>query len=105
MPFSYPSTEYTIAGYWQSKSSIADQIAAIDNLQTLLSTALLDFFSGTAVGTQSYELDDGQVRIKTAFRSMKEIEIAIQLLRIEKNKLINNFNGRTLVLQDKRNFR
>ncbi|HSY77235.1 MAG TPA: hypothetical protein VK890_10285 [Bacteroidia bacterium] len=105
MSFSYPSTEYTLSGYIQSKSDLSDKITAIENLETLLMAGLLDFFSGPAVATQSYELDDGQVRVKTAFRSMAEMKAALELLRIEKNKYINNFNGRTFVLQDKRTLR
>lgn len=97
--------EYSITGYIESKCEIADKIVAIDNLMNLFLASMLDSFSGPAASTQMYELDDGQVRIKTSFRSMTDIKTALFLLRVEKNKYINSFDGRTFVLQDKRNFR
>jgi hypothetical protein len=49
-------------------------------------------------------MDDGQAKVKTAFRSVNEMKTALQLLRIEKNKYINDYNGRCSVAQDKRTF-
>jgi hypothetical protein len=197
MPFSYPSTEYTIAGYIQGKTGLAAKIQAMEVLEGLMMNSILNylggdllgtsaapivitigvaniFLNGTAwqadltnlgivpnpaslavtvdltnsgtfvplsatfnpatfilsplsnpltfpnqvikiaftiapasnmAGTVSYELDDGQVRIKTAFRSVTELEKGLDALRKTKNIYINQFNGRTFVLQDKRTFR
>lgn len=99
-----PWSEYTISGYIASKQDMLDKIAAIDNLMNLFLASMLDSFSGSAAATQSYELDDGQVRVKTAFRSINEMKAALQLLRIEKNKYINDYNGRCTVSQGKQTF-
>jgi hypothetical protein len=99
-----PWSEYTISGYIASKPDMLAKIAAIDNLMDVFLASMLDSFSGPAAGTQSYELDDGQVRVKTSFRSINEMKTALQLLRIEKNKYINDYNGRCSVAQDKRSF-
>lgn len=99
-----PWNEYTISGYIASKQDMLDKIAAIDNLINLFLSSMLDSFSGPGAATQSYELDDGQVRVKTAFRSINDMKTALQLLRIEKNKYINDYNGRCSVSQDKRTF-
>jgi hypothetical protein len=97
--------QYSITGYIESKCEIADKIIACDALINLFMASMLDSFSSVSAGTQMYELDDGQVRIKTSFRSMTDIKTALFLLRTEKNKYINQYNGRTFVAQDKRNFR
>lgn len=97
--------EYSITGYIESKCDIAAKIVAINNIIDLFMASMLDSMSGVSAGTQMYELDDGQVRIKTSFRSMNDIKTALFLLRTEKNKYINSFDGRTFVAQDKRNFR
>lgn len=99
-----PWSEYTISGYIESKTDMLAKIAAIDNLMNVFLASMLDSFSGPAAATQSYELDDGQVRIKTAFRSINEMKTALYLLRLEKNKYINGFDGRCSVAMDKRNF-
>ena len=197
MPFSYPSTEYTIAGYIQCKTTLWDKIQAMEVLEGLMMNSILNYLGGDLLGTGaspiifsigaadiflngntwqanltykgivpnpaslnvtidingtntfvplaatfnpatfilsplssplsypnqviqiaytitpannmgatvSYELDDGQIRIKTAFRNVEELEKGLAALRRTKNIYINQFNGRTFVLQDKRTFR
>lgn len=97
-------SEYTISGYIASKSDMLDKIAAIDQMINVFMASMLDQFSGPAASTQMYELDDGQVRIKTSFKSASDIKTILFLLRTEKNKYINSFDGRVTVAQDKRTF-
>lgn len=105
MPFSYPSTEYTIAGYIVGKSTLATKIDAIEAIEAaMLANILALELGGTAVQAM-YELDDGQIRIKTGFQTVKELVAGLDALRRVKNIYINQFNGRTFVLQDKRTFR
>jgi hypothetical protein len=99
-----PWSEYTISGYIASKDDMLAKIAAIDNLMNVFLASMLDSFSGVAAATQSYEMDDGQAKVKTAFRSVNEMKTALYLLRLEKNKYINDYNGRCSVAQDKRTF-
>lgn len=99
-----PWSEYTMSGYIESKTDLLDKINAISAIESAFLTNMLDLFSGTGATTQSYELDDGQVRIKTAFRSMNDVNAALKLLRVQKNVYINQYNGRCSVAQDKRTF-
>jgi hypothetical protein len=52
-----------------------------------------------------YEIDDGQIRVKTNYRSIAELTKGLDDLRAIKNIYVNQYNGRTMVLQDKRTFR
>lgn len=105
MPFSYPSTEYTLTGYIESKCDLSAKIDAMEVIESaMLANILALELGGTAVQTM-YELDDGQIRIKTGFQTVKQLIEGLDGLRRVKNIYINKFNGRTFVLQDKRTFR
>jgi len=98
-------TEYSIPAYLESKTKLLDRIQAID---VLIDNAILlmgTTVSGPAGNISSYELDDSQVRIKTGYRSMQEVEEGIRSLERMKQMYVNRLNGRAVVLQDKRTFR
>ena len=46
-----------------------------------------------------YSLDDGQVKIRTVYRSVEQMTKAIEALEKIKNKLLNELNGRGMVLR------
>jgi len=77
-------------------------------LDILIDKAILllaDNIDGAAGNISSYELDDGQVRIKTGYRSMADIESGIKSLERMKQLYINRLYGRSVTLRDSRTFR
>lgn len=99
-----PWSEYTISGYIQSKTVLLEKIQAMEVLEAAMMTSMLDLLSGAGSNINMYELDDGQIRIKTGFQSMKQLEEGLSGLRKIKNVYINQYNGRCSVAQDKRTF-
>ena len=97
--------EYDCFAYIASRTSLADRIAAIDviidNNILLMGQQTL----GQAGGTNMYELDDGQVRIKVIYRSVNEILSINTALERMQQMYIARLNGRATVLRDKRTFR
>lgn len=99
-PVDYNSTTKVLAGM-SSPVDFPNQVIKINVSYTVTPVA-----SNTPnmAATVSYELDDGQIRIKTSFRSIAELTVGLNDLRKVKNIYINQFDGRASVAQDKRNF-
>lgn len=102
--FCLPWSEYTISGYIESKTDILAKIEAMKVLEAAMMASMLDLLSSPGANISMYELDDGQVRIKTGFQTMKQLEDGLNGLRKIKNIYINQFTGRCSVAQDKRTF-
>lgn len=99
-------TEYgSITLYVADQQTVVDKIAALDKIEMQLLNSMLDASMGAPVNTSMYELDDGQVRIKVAYRSVMEIENALNGIQRTKNYYINQLNGRTVVLRDRSTYR
>ena len=92
-------TEYTINNYVESKCDLRAKIAAIDAIITANQSLMLQTALSQAGGTAMYELDDGQVRIKVAYRSLDELVKTMESLEKVKNNYINQLNGRTTKLR------
>lgn len=99
-----PWSEYTISGYIQSKTVLLEKIQAMEVLEAAMMASMLDLLSGSFSNIGMYELDDGQIRIKTGFQTMKQLEEGLSGLRKIKNIYINQYNGRVSVAMDKRSF-
>lgn len=97
--------EYDCFAYIASREGLQARIAAIDviieNNIILMGQQTL----GQAGGTNMYELDDGQVRIKVIYKSVNEILAINTALEKMQQMYINRLNGRSSVLRDKRTFR
>lgn len=91
--------------YLNSLTDLQAKIAAIDiiinNNIALIGAQTL----AQAGSTNMYELDDGQVRIKVIYRSVKEIIEINTALETMKQLYINRLNGRTVQLRDKSTYR
>jgi len=48
---------------------------------------------------EEYSIDDGQIKIKTAYRGLENIAKAIQAYEIIKQRILNKLNGRSMVLR------
>lgn len=98
-------SEYSVAGYIQSKDTLLERIQAID-LMILNALALTaDTIAGAGGNIISYELDDQQAHIKTSYRSMADVTAGIQALKQLQQKYINRYNGRVFTLQNRGTFR
>lgn len=102
--YSLPWSEYTISGYLLTKNAILDKINAMQVLEDAMMASMLALLTGETAVISMYELDDGQIRIKTGFQTMKQLEEGLNGLRKIKNIYINQYNGRCSVAQDKRTF-
>lgn len=88
---------YTISQYIETKTSILERIRGYNNLIVAMELKLLD-----AVGTSDldeYQLDDGQMKVRTRYRSVKDVEAGIMALEKAKQRLVNQYNGRGSVLR------
>lgn len=98
-------SEYTISSYIQSKCTLAERIEAIDLMISNAIALMGDTIDGSGGNIAMYELDDQQVRIKTTYRSIEDVEKGITALERMKQRYINQYNGRAFVLQDRGTFR
>lgn len=96
---------HSVYNYLDSISSTYDRILAIDALIDKNILAIGAGLDGMGATVAMYELDDGQVRIKTNYRSIQDIINANSALEKMKQLYVNRLNGRTTVLRDKSTFR
>jgi len=94
-----------ISTYLMSKTSVIDKIRAIDNLIDLMIVSMAEYATGSGSTISEYQLDDGQVKIKTGYRSLTEITNGLKNLEHIRQIYINRFNGRCVVLRDLKSFR
>jgi hypothetical protein len=94
---------YTISEYLQSKNSMAEKICAIDNLIDAMLLQMLDAIGNS--GTSEYQLDDGQIKISTTYRSMADIQKGVGALEQLKQMYVNRLTGRVIRLQDEKTLR
>lgn len=91
--------------YLDTISDLQAKIAAINviinNNISLIGQQILNQAGGTAI----YEMDDGQVRIKVNYRSLKEITDTNTALEKMLAIYTARLNGRGTVLRDKSTFR
>lgn len=88
----------TCIDYIRCSTDTTDKIARIDAIIAALEDSMLA--GALKANIEEYSLDDGQTKIKTVFRSVKDIEDAIKALEGRKNRLINNCVGYRYGLQD-----
>ncbi len=96
--------ECTITVYLESKLVLADRIRAIDALIDKSILSISEAVDGVGANISTYELDDGQVKIKTGYRSVADIEAGIKSLERMKNLYINKLYGRGVQLRDANTF-
>lgn len=97
----YPS----ISTYLESRQSVLEKIVAINLLIDSMIISMADHASGAGSTISEYSLDDGQVKIKTAYRSLTDVQNGVAALEKMKQMYINRYNGRTIILRDEKSFR
>lgn len=88
---------YTISQYVESGCDLRAKIANIDALIDAMELKLLD-----VVGTsdlEEYQMDDGQMRVRTRYRNTADVMNGIKSLEQLKQRYVNRLNGRSVVLR------
>ena len=92
------NNEYlTIPQYIESKSKLIGKVATYDILIEKMEQSLLE---ATMSGHLSeYELDDGQMKCRTRYRSLTDLNNALNGLIKMRQYYVNKYNGRVTVLR------
>ena len=93
-------TTCTISIYLETKSSMLEKTTAIDALIDTMTLRMADVVGGQAAVVDEYWMDDGQMKVKTSYRGVKDVEAGIQALEKMKQRWVNKYNGRGFVLRD-----
>lgn len=97
---SYNDGIYTIDQYIVSRCSVAERIIAIDAMILAFEDNLMKVaLDPTASITDEYQMDDGQMKVRTKFRTLSDIQNAIGVLEAMKQKYVNRYNGRIYTLR------
>lgn len=95
----------TIQAFIGSKEGAAAKIVAIEALIEAMLLKLAESAGGQAAVFDEYSIDDGQMKVRTSYRSVTDVTSGIISLRKLKNYYINDHNGHVSVLRDVRGFR
>lgn len=97
--------ECTPRAYIESKTTLLERINAIEALIDAMILSLADYAAGNNTSLDEYQLDDGQMKIRTKYRSPKDVDAGIKALENMKQMYMNRHNGRVMTLRDNRSFR
>lgn len=92
-----------VSEYLLSAKSKKDKIIAIDRLIDAMLASMADV-DGDGVGPNisEYQLNDGQMIVRTSYKSANDIMLGIEKLRKIQQDYLNQLNGRVTVLKDAR---
>lgn len=90
----------TISIYLETKNSLLERIIAIEALIELMILKIADSVSGSNSTVDEYWMDDGQMKVKTSYRSVTDVEMGVKALERMKQMYVNKYNGRSFVLRD-----
>jgi hypothetical protein len=88
---------YTVSSYIECGKTIREKIQRIDGLINVFELKLLDV--SESVVYDEYAMNDGQMNVKTKYRSSNDVLKAIDGLEKLKNRYINKLNGRVTILR------
>lgn len=88
---------YTISQYIECRTTLEAKIVAIDALIAAMELSLLDAVGSAAY--DEYQMDDGQMKVRTKYRSVKDVQAGLLALEQIKQRYINGLNGRTTVFR------
>ena len=83
--------------YIQEAASTFERVQRIESIINALELQMLSATANEPI--QEYSLDDGQVKIRTMYRSIKGMQDGIFVLEQMKNRLINQLNGHFMALR------
>lgn len=82
----------SLAIYVDSATTLKGRLVKINQAIDLLTNAELNAALNSDV--EEYSLDDGQVKIRTVYRDPLQILKAIEVLERQKQRILNQLNGR-----------
>ncbi len=88
---------YTVAEFIDSKSTLLAKIQSIDVLISKFESKLTEV--GDSIAYDEYQLDDGQMKVRTKYRSVKDVMAGINALEQLKQRYQNRYNGRRVVFR------
>lgn len=95
------AVEYTgFSQYVSCGRTLVEKIQIIEKIEEAVENALLDQAAGMGAGIGTYEFDDGQVRVKTIYRSVQDVNAGLTALNVVKQRYLNQLNGRSVQLRD-----
>ena len=92
----------TISVYIESKTSLLEKINAIELIIDAMLIKIAESVDGKDITVQEYWMDDGQMKVKTSYRSTDDIFGSMKKLEKMKQIYVNKYNGRSFVLRDVR---
>lgn len=103
----YCSIMEYIAGKQGAAARLLAVEACIDNAILMLAAATdpLNTENSNGFGISEYQLEDSMMKIKTSYRSTKDIVASIEALQKMANLYKNQLRGRQMILKDIRTFR
>lgn len=88
---------FTETLYIESATGLTERLARIEQIIEALELRQIAVIGNSDV--EEYQLNDGQVNIRTIYRSAESIAAAIEAYEKLKQKLLNKLNGRQMVLR------
>lgn len=88
---------YTISQYVESKTTLEGRILAYDNLIEAMELKMLDNVGESNL--DEYQMDDGQMKVRTKYRSTIDILAGIKAIEQARARLLNKLNGRCIVFR------
>jgi len=88
---------YTVSQYIECKSSLLEKIQAINAVISAMELKLLDVTESTAL--DEYQLDDGQMKVRTKYRNVADVMAGISALEQLKQRYVNRYNGCRIVIR------
>ena len=87
----------SISEYLGTKTSVKARIVAIEALIDAILLKLADTVGNADIS--EYQMDDGQMKVRTAYRSPEEATKGIERLEKMKQMYLNQLNGRVTVFR------
>jgi hypothetical protein len=98
-------TTYTIAEFLESKTTLQERISALDVLIDKLILSTAEAVEGMNPSVSEYQLDDGQVKIKTSYRNIDDVLAGVKALEQMKQMYVSRLCGRVVVLRNSQIFK
>lgn len=97
--------ECTPSQYIESKTTLRERVIAIDALIDGMILRMADVTAGLNVSVEEYQMDDGQMKVRTRYRNVKDVQAGVHSLEVMKQMYQNRLNGRVSIMRDSRSFR
>ena len=88
---------YEISTYIECRTTYIEKVRAIDALISAFELKLVEV--GDSIVYDEYEMNDGQMKVRTKYRNSKDVLAGIDGLEKLKQRYLNRVNGRTTILR------